>query len=370
MPLPERLFQIYFTGDFYQPDGSPLYKQFGLSVLDAQPNIRHQAFRENLREIETVQIGDAQAVIVLSPRVTARSLSRSENLLAIGRFGVGYDSVDVPACTAADVALVTAVGAVDRSVAEATVGWMLALTHHMRTKDRLVREGHWHQRSLYMGKELRQRTLGIIGLGGIGRALIELLRGFGMNPPLAFDPFLDPQGGPAHRCHPGTPGRVDGKVRFRVDPLPTSEKTRNLVGARQLGLMKSDAYLINTARGGIVDEDALYETLRSHAHRRGRARLLRRRAVDRGPPLRPLRTRDPGAASIAWTDEMFRDIGDTICQAMVELALARAAAGGGQPRRFRAAGLSAKMGPTTSPDGHADGLGAMSERIVAKKLAI
>jgi phosphoglycerate dehydrogenase-like enzyme len=323
MPLPERLFQIYFTGDFYQPDGSPLYKQFGLSVLDAQPNIRHQAFRENLREIETAQIGDAQAVIVLSPRVTARSLSRSENLLAVGRFGVGYDSVDVPACTAADVALVTAVGAVDRAVAEATVGWRLALTHHMRAKDRLVREGHWHQRSLYMGKELRQRTLGIIGLGGIGRALIELLRGFGMNPPLAFDPFLDPQAAQRIGVTLVPLDELMAKSDFVSIHCPLSEKTRNLVGTRQLGLMKSDAYLINTARGGIVDEDALYETLRSHR--------IAGAALDCfvGEPLTEAHRFGHfehvilAPHSIAWTDEMFRDIGDTICRAMVELDLGR-----------------------------------------------
>ena len=79
-------------------------------------------------------------VIVLTPRVTAQSLSAAQDLLAVGRFGVGYDSVDVSACTLADVLLFITAGAVDRSVAEATVGWMLALTHQIRSKDRLVRE--------------------------------------------------------------------------------------------------------------------------------------------------------------------------------------------------------------------------------------
>src|SRR5690606_21912077 len=134
-----------------------------------------------------------QAVVVLSPRTTTASLARADEFLAICRFGVGYDSVDVPACTAADVVLLTAVGSVDRSVAEATVGWMLALTHHMRTKDRLVREARWGGRSDCMGRELRDRTRGVVGMGGIGRALVELLASFGMRPPLAYDPFLPPQ---------------------------------------------------------------------------------------------------------------------------------------------------------------------------------
>ncbi len=151
MSAHDRVFRVALTGDFHRPDGTSLYREFGLAVLNAQPLIVRSAFAENLREITPQQIGDANAVVVLSPRVTVHSVSQAENLLAVGRFGVGYDSVDVPACTAADVALITAVGAVDRSVAEATLGWMLALTHHVRAKDRMVREGRWNDRTGYMG---------------------------------------------------------------------------------------------------------------------------------------------------------------------------------------------------------------------------
>ena len=131
----------------------------------------------------------ANGVIVLTPAVTRETVAAADDLLAVGRFGVGYDAVDVAACTEADVLLFITAGAVDRPVAEAVVGWMIALTHHARTKDRLVREGRWDERSQYMGCELRDRTLGVVGLGGIARKLIELLAGWGMNPPLAFDPL-------------------------------------------------------------------------------------------------------------------------------------------------------------------------------------
>src|SRR5262245_58210487 len=94
-------FRIALTGDFYHADGSPRYRDFGLSVLEAQRGVEYRAFAEHRPDIDPEQIGDAQAVIVLTPRVTARSVSNSQNLLAIGRFGVGYDGVDVPACTAA-----------------------------------------------------------------------------------------------------------------------------------------------------------------------------------------------------------------------------------------------------------------------------
>jgi phosphoglycerate dehydrogenase-like enzyme len=317
------VFRVLLTADFHNPDGTPLFREFGMEVLDAQPLIKRAVLGENLREIDPAQIAHAQAVIVLSPRVAAHSVSRSENLLAIGRFGVGYDSVDVPACTAADVVLVTAVGAVDRSVAEATLGWMLALAHRVRTKDRLVRDGRWQDRARYMGRELRDRTLGIVGIGGIGRALVELTRGFGMKQTLAYDPYLDPA--VAERLGVELVALDDLMARsdFVSIHCPLNDTTRNLIGARQLALMKGHAYLINTARGGIIDEDALYEALL-----KGR---IAGAALDCfvGEPLeRPSRFAQfdhvlLAPHSIAWTDEMFRDVGNTICGSLVALALGR-----------------------------------------------
>jgi phosphoglycerate dehydrogenase-like enzyme len=318
-----RQFHVALTGDFFRPDGTPWYREFGAGVLDAEPGIRRSVLSETSREIAPAQLSGVNAVVVLSPRVTAQSVSESHELLAVGRFGVGYDSVDVPACTAADVVLVTAVGAVDRSVAEATLGWMLALAHQVRTKDRLVREARWHDRSAYMGCELRQRTLGIIGLGGIGRALVELVRGLGMHPPLAFDPFADREAA----AHLGvTLVELDtlmAQADFISIHCPLNASTRNLIGRHQLGLMKREAYLINTARGGIVDEDALYDVL-LHGQIAGAA-------IDCfvGEPLaephRFSRFEHVLLAphSIAWTHEMFRDVGQTICRAMVELARGR-----------------------------------------------
>jgi phosphoglycerate dehydrogenase-like enzyme len=323
MNQPQRVFRVAFTGDFHRADGTPLYQDYGAGVLDAQPGIRREPFAQHKAEIEAAQIGPAQAVVVLSARVTANSLSHSDDLLAIARFGVGYDAVDVGACTAADVALITAVGAVDRSVAEATLGWMLALTHQVRAKDLLVREGRWHDRSALMGKELRDRTLGVVGLGGIGRALVKLLSGFGMRRPLAFDPFLDPKAADAAGVSLVSLDELLAQADFVSVHCPLNDRTRNLIGRRELALMKPQAYLINTARGGIIEEDALDEVLRE--------RRIAGAAIDCfvGEPLtEPHRF---GAYdnvilaphSIAWTDEMFRDIGTTVCRSVVELALGR-----------------------------------------------
>ena len=127
--------------------------------------------------------------LVLSPKITAKSLARAHDLLVISRFGVGYDSVDIEACSEKDVLVTISKGAVNRSVAEATIAWMLSLNHNVFQKDQLVRRGLWEERSSLMGSELRQKTLGVIGLGGIGLELVGLLKAFGMNQPMAFDPY-------------------------------------------------------------------------------------------------------------------------------------------------------------------------------------
>jgi phosphoglycerate dehydrogenase-like enzyme len=308
------------TADFYDADGRLKYRDIGLDRLESTPNIVVSRFAEHRAEIDPQQLIDANGVIVLSSRVTARSLSASENLLAIGRFGVGFDSVDVAACTAADVVLFITAGAVDYSVAEATVGWMLALTHHVRVKDRLVREGQWDVRSRYMGSELRNRTVGIIGFGGIGRSVVKLLSGFGMNTPLVFDPFVSAS----------TVAEAGGKL-VSLDELltqsdfvslhcPLNDQTRGLIGARELSLMKPTTYLLNTARGGIVEEDALFKVLSDRRIAGAALDCFVGEPITAPPRWAELDNVLLAPHSIAWTDELFRDIGRAACQGMLDLA--------------------------------------------------
>lgn len=144
-------FIVALTSDFYDSSGAPRYADIGLSVLAEHPRIKTRVFEEHRKQIGADQIGDAQGVMVLTPAVTVDSVSNADNLLVMARFGVGYDAVDVKACTAADVLVTITAGAVDRPVAEAVIGWMIALSHHMRRKDALVRGGQWDERSKYHG---------------------------------------------------------------------------------------------------------------------------------------------------------------------------------------------------------------------------
>jgi phosphoglycerate dehydrogenase-like enzyme len=327
-------FIVTLTADFYDSTGATKYRDIGLSVLAEHPHIEHRVFKEHRKQIGADQVGDAQGVIVLTPAVTAESLSKPDNLLVMARFGVGYDSVDVNACTASDVLVTITTGAVDRPVAEATIGWMIALSHNLLIKDKLVRTGQWDERSKYMCRELRDRTLGVIGLGGIARKTIELLRGFGMKQPLAFDPFTTEDIASKAGARLVSLEELLRQADFVSIHCPLTEKTRGLIGARELALMKPDAYLLNTARGGIVDEGALYDALKNYR--------IAGAALDcfaQEPLTAPSRFADLDNVllaphSIAWTDELFRDIGRAACQVMVDLSLGKQPHGVLNPELF------------------------------------
>jgi phosphoglycerate dehydrogenase-like enzyme len=274
--------------------------------------------------------------------VAAESLERSGDLLAIGRFGVGYDSVDVDACTRQDVLAMITSGAVDRPVAEATIAWMLALTHRITAKDRLVRTGGWDDRTKHMGCELRDRTLGVVGLGGIGRSLVSLLSGFGMKPPLAYDPVVKPEAMTALGIRSVSLNELLAEADFVSLHCPLNDSTRGLIGRREISLMKREAYLLNTARGGIVDEDALYDALQD-----GRIAGAALDCFAEEPVTQPSRFADLenvllAPHSIAWTNELFRDIGRTACRGMLDLALGRRPKGVLNPALFDRESFRAK----------------------------
>ena len=335
-------FTVTLTADFYDREGVPKFQDIGLSVLAAHPRLEHRVFKEHRAKIGADQIGDAQGVIVLTSTVTADTVAHPSELLVVARFGVGYDSVNVPACSAADVLVTITVGAVDRPVAEATIGWMLALSHNLRIKDQLVRTGQWDERSRHMGCELRERTLGVIGLGGIARKTIELLRGFGMQPPLAFDPFANAETAAQLGVRLVTLEELLRQSDFVSIHCPLSETSRGLIGARELALMKPNAYLLNTARGGIVDEDALYEVLKQQR--------IAGAALDcfaQEPVTAPSRFGDLDNVllaphAIAWTGEMFRDMGRAACQVMVDLSLGNKPRGVLNPELFGRPSFEAK----------------------------
>ena len=309
--------------DIFDGDGNLRFKDMGLCVFEEYPLVESFVLSETRPEIGSDQLVEANGMVVFGGKVTSETVANAGDLLVLSRIGVGYDSVDVEACTENDVALLIAAGAVDRSVAEATVGWLIALTHHIKAKDRLVRTGAWDDRTMFHGIELRDRTLGVVGLGGIARETIRLLSVFGMNQPLAFDPYLEPAAAAQAGVEQVDLDALMRRADFISIHCPLTEETRDLIGQRQLELMKPEAYLVNTARGGIINEDALYEVLAT--------KRIAGAAIDcfDGEPLaEPHRFGEfenvlLAPHAIAWTEELFRDVGAAAIRGVAELAMGR-----------------------------------------------
>jgi phosphoglycerate dehydrogenase-like enzyme len=254
-------FRVALSGDFLNADGAPAYPMVDLEPLRAAgAELVYVPAVESVMRASDLACFDA--LILLGSRFNAGSIPADGRLAIVARFGVGYDTVDVPACTAAGIAVVITPDGVRRPVAVTVITFMLALATRLFVKDRLTRMGPegWAQRSQHMGMGLTGRTLGMLGIGNIGADVLRLAAPFDMRF-LAHDPYVDQA---KARALGATLVDIDTLFResdFVSVNVPLNEKTHCLVGQRLLGLMKPTAYLINTARGPIVDQRALHDAL-------------------------------------------------------------------------------------------------------------
>jgi D-3-phosphoglycerate dehydrogenase len=211
-----------------------------------------------LKEAEMISlIGDVDAALVGNDAVTEKVIAAAPHLKVVSKHGVGVDNVDVPAATRAGVIVTNTPGANQVAVAEMAVALIMALTRKLAYHDTVVKSGGW---SRLIGTELAGKTVGLVGLGRIGKEVVLRLKGF-LVKFLAYDVFQD------------IPFAVEHKVRFvELNELLAESDivtlhavltpdTQSFIGEKELGLMKPGSYLVNTARGGLVDEQALYRAL-------------------------------------------------------------------------------------------------------------
>jgi phosphoglycerate dehydrogenase-like enzyme len=270
-----RPFRLAYTGDFLNPDGTPAYGDMSLSLLRDKPFIQFRVLsdlapqpgdatywqRFYSLELKPEHVADTDGVVVLRPRVQREMLATATDLVAIGRSGAGYDKIDVPACTEHDVALYNAPMALNHSTASTALLFMLALAKRLPEQERITRAGRWDLQAQTLGSEIEGRTLGIIGLGHSGRELVRLIAPFRMRV-LAYSPHADPEQAKALGVRLTTLEETLREADFVSLHCRLTEQTRGLIGAAQLALLKPTAYLINVARGEVLDEDALVAALR------------------------------------------------------------------------------------------------------------
>jgi len=312
-------FRVALSGDFRKADGSPVYPDFDLAALRQASGVE-MAFLEPSPEIRPEQIEAFDALILLVPRFGRESIHPNGRLGVVARFGVGYDNVDVEACTQADIAVVITPDGVRRPVAVSIITLMLALTGKLMVKDRITREGPegFARRSQYMGMGLVGRTLGSVGFGNIGAELFRLAKPFDMRF-IAHDPVADAK----LAAELGVELVSLEDVFRRADVVsincPLSAATRHLVDAKLLGLMKPTAYLINTARGPIVDQQALTRVLKQRHIAGAGLDVLEQEPPDPTDPILTLDNVILAPHALCWTDQCFAGNGAADIKAVLDV---------------------------------------------------
>jgi phosphoglycerate dehydrogenase-like enzyme len=217
---------------------------------DAIELMHPEKLKDNLCGIDAVLAG-------MEP--FTRSILEQSQLRVIARLGVGYDAIDIPAATEQGVAVTITAGANDQAVAEHTVAMMLAVARGFPSRDMMVRRGDW--RRLTLGR-LAGKTLGLIGLGRIGRSVVPKAQGIGMTV-IATDPLADRAFADRHDVRLCSLDELLAESDVVSVHAPNTPDTENLINARTLARMKKGSILVNTARGNLVDEDALIHALNS-----------------------------------------------------------------------------------------------------------
>jgi len=218
--------------------------------------------RQLTREELVSEVGDVDAVIVGGEKIDDGIFEAARNLKVVSRFGVGYDNVDVDAATRRGILVTYTPGVLSDAVAELTMGLILCLSRNLLSADAFVRSGEWHRGSRFpLTMDLVNKELGVVGLGRIGAEVTRRAKPFGMKLSY-YDLIRNP--------------KLEEELRITYLPLEEllrrsdfvsihvalTDQTRKMIGPRELSLMKATAYLVNTSRGGVIDQVALYEALK------------------------------------------------------------------------------------------------------------
>ena len=230
---------------------------------------------ENLKEVADVTvdtsitpeelvntINEYHAIIVRSrTKVTREVIEQADNLKIIARAGVGVDNIDLDAATEKGIMVVNSPESTSITVAEHTMGLLLSMARKLTIADKSVKEGKWEKKK-FMGVELRNKTLGVIGMGRIGSQVVNRCKAFEMDA-VAYDPYLPEEVAKQMGVELTDLETVLKKADFITIHVPLTPETKHLISTLEFELMKDTAFITNCARGGIIDEDALYDALKN-----------------------------------------------------------------------------------------------------------
>lgn len=316
-------FRVGVTRDIRAPDGSFAIQPINLERLEAEPDIEWEFLAEDEPELGPELIDDYDAIFHFSRQVTARSLEKADRLALIARHGVGLDFIDVDACTERGIAITITPDGPPRPMASAALALMLALSHGLVPRHLAVTERRWAEgRFDIIGVGLTDRTLGLIGFGRIGREVAQLVKPYGMRT-LVSTPRLAADDAEAAGVEHVELDELLAESDFVVVACPLKPETHHLLDASRLGSMKQGAFLINVARGPIVDQRALVDALKSGQIAGAGLDVFEQEPIAPDDPLLELGNVVVAPHSLGYTDDLFRRCVESTCAAILDVAAGR-----------------------------------------------
>lgn len=309
-------FRVGYTWDFLKSDGSIGWGDIGMAQYEGIPGLEVEFLAEHPMVLPAELVQNYDALGVLAPRITAELLDNASQLALVARFGVGYDSVDVDAATRNGIAVTITPNGVRRPMAAMALTMILALSHRVIEKDRITRNGEWSRKLEYMGYQVTGRTLGIIGLGNIGRDLVKLAAPFEMNV-LAYDPYVTAEQAAAAGAKMVELDTLLAQSDYVVLLTKLTDETFHLMNAERLAQMKPGAFLISIARGPIVDERALVEALTNGTIRGAGIDVFEQEPPDPDNPLFALDNVIVTPHALCWTEESAMGIGTSVIESVL-----------------------------------------------------
>ncbi len=228
-------------------------------LKDAEIEVVMNPYGRVIKEDEMVElVKDMDGIIVGIDPITKRVIYNASKLKVISKYGVGVDNIDLESAKERNIVVTNTPNANSNAVAELTVGLIISVLRNIPLSDRRVREKKWDR---FIGYELYGKTLGVIGTGSIGKRVIKLLRGFDLNI-LCYDKFPDYEWAEKENLKYVNFDELLKRSDIITIHIPLTEETRHLISERELSLMKKTAVIINTSRGGIINERDLYKFLK------------------------------------------------------------------------------------------------------------
>lgn len=315
-----RCFRVGITRDLRGSSGAPL-SDFNFQLLD-EAEIDWDFLPYDEVELSPESLDGCDAVLIWSPRLPRRTIRDAHRLKLAARIGVGFDNVDIQACTEYGVIVTNTPLATTTPMATSAITYLLALAHQLLAKDRIARSGRWDEKWGCVGLGLRGRTLGLIGLGNVGRETARLAGPFGLHL-VAYDPYVDDTEAKAFGVQLMTLEELLRSSDFVCVACPLTPETTHLINRERLALMKSSAYLINIARGRVVEQDALVAALQEGQIKGAAVDVFEHEPEDPRHPIFSLDQVITSPHAIGHTDECFLDSGSVACSNAIAVAAGR-----------------------------------------------